>query len=89
MPLSLDERESVTELIRTTRTVAAHLLTLHLQLGALRTALARKGTVTLAEFDLILHELNAATTVDEAINPLAPSVDAVFVELLRRLEESV
>ena len=88
MALSLDEREIVIELIRTTRTVAAHLLTLHLQLGALRAALARKGTVTQAEFDLIVDELDAATAVDEVVNPVAPNVDAVFLDLLQRLERA-
>jgi hypothetical protein len=41
--VTADEREVLIDLIRTVRTVSSHLLTLHLQLGAVRAVLAQKG----------------------------------------------
>jgi hypothetical protein len=88
IPLTPDEREVLIDLIRTVRTVAGHALTLHLQLGAVRAVLARKGHVTEAEMNAALAELDALTIADQVVNPVAPNVDAVFVDLLTRLEQS-
>jgi hypothetical protein len=87
MPLTGEEREVFIDLIRTVRTLAAHLLTLHLQLGAVRAVLARKGAVTEAEADAALIELDALSAAEQAVNPAAPNVDAAFADLLRRLEQ--
>jgi hypothetical protein len=43
------EREVVFDLIESVRRLANQVLTLHLQLGAVRTILARKGTLSEAE----------------------------------------
>ena len=82
------ERQVLADLIAAVRTVARHTLTLHLQLGAVRTVLAQKGTVTNAEFAAAMTEIGAVTSVDELTNPDAPGPDEVFEELLQRLRES-
>ena len=86
--MTADEREVLINLIRTVRTVAAHLLTLHLQLGALRAVLAQKGIVTEAELSATLTELDALTAAEEVVDPAGPNVDNVFADLLRRLEQA-
>jgi len=86
--LTADERDVVISLIRTVRTVAAHLLTLHLQLGAVRAVLAQKGVVTEGELNATLIELDAVTKTEQVVDPDAPNVDTVFADLLRRLEEA-
>ena len=82
------ERMVLTDLIAAVRTLARHTLTLHLQLGAVRTLLARKGTVSNAEFAAAMTEIGAVTSLDEITNPDAPSPDEIFEELLQRLRES-
>jgi hypothetical protein len=49
MPMDASERGITTDLISAVGTLAAHLMTLHLQLGAVRTLLARRGTISDAE----------------------------------------
>lgn len=86
MPLDAREREIVSDLISAVRTLAAQVLALHLQLGAVRTLLARKGTISEAELGVALTELDAISSADELLNRSTPSVDDVFEGLLRRLE---
>ena len=86
MALSADEREIVSNLISSVRTLAAHVLTLHLQLGAVRTLLARKGMVTDAEVQAAFAELNVVASVEEVLT--LTSTDAVFDELLERLNRA-
>jgi hypothetical protein len=82
------ERQVLADLIASVRTLAKHTLTLHLQLGAVRTLLVRKGTMSETELRAAVAELGAVASLDELINPEAPSPDAIFEELLQRLEES-
>lgn len=76
----------MSDLISAVRTLAAQVLALHLQLGAVRTLLARKGTISEAELGVALTELDAISSADELLNRSTPSVDDVFEGLLRRLE---
>jgi hypothetical protein len=84
--LIAEEREVLIDVIRTVRRVTAHVLTLHIQLGAVRTVLARKGTVSESEFNGAFLELDALSAADEAIDAAAPTVDTLFADLLSRLE---
>jgi len=86
--MNSSEREVLTDLIGSVRTLAKHTLTLHLQLGAVRTLLARKGTITNAELDAVLNELGAMTAIADIASAAAPDPDEVFDELLRRLGEA-
>jgi aromatic ring hydroxylase len=87
MALSAREREIVADLIGSVRTLAAHVTTLHLQLGAIRRLLARRGVVTDEEVQAALAELRAVTATEEALDT-ALDVDAVFAELLQRLDRA-
>jgi hypothetical protein len=60
MPMDGSEREIVADLISSVGTLAAHVMTLHLQLGAVRTLLARKGTISDAEVQAAFAELNVS-----------------------------
>jgi hypothetical protein len=82
------ERQVLVDLIAAVRTLAKQTLTLHLQLGAVRAVLARKGTMTTTELDTALAELDAMTAIDEFTATAAPSPDEVFDNLLRRLDEA-
>ena len=73
--MTADEREVLISLIRTVRTVAAHLLTLHLQLGAVRAVLAQKGIATDAEVNASLVELDALTAAEQAVDSASLGVD--------------
>jgi hypothetical protein len=86
MSLTATEREVVSDLIASVRTLAAHVMTLHLQLGAVRTLLARKGTISETEVQAAFAELNAVTSVEEMVD--ATSTEAVFDELLERLNRA-
>jgi hypothetical protein len=86
MAFSADEREVVSDLIGSVRTLAAHVMTLHLQLGAVRTLLARKGTITDAEVQAAFAELNVVASAEEVLD--FTSTDAVFDELLERLHKA-
>jgi hypothetical protein len=78
------EREVVVDLIESVRCLANQVLTLHLQLGAVRTILARKGTMSEAELSATLAKLETITAVDEIVSN--DSVDEKFDRLLRRME---
>jgi hypothetical protein len=83
MPMDASEREIIADVISSVRTLAAHVMTLHLQLGAVRTLLARKGTISDAEVQAAFAELNVVASAEEVLN--LTSTDAVFDELLERL----
>jgi hypothetical protein len=87
MALSASEREIVSDLIGSVRTLAAHVTTLHLQLGAVRQLLARKGIATEEELQATLGELRAISSTEAALDA-ALDVDAVFDELLERLDRA-
>ena len=82
------ERQVLLDLIASVRAVAKQTLALHLQLGGVRTLLARKGTISMAELEAIVAELDALTAVDEFVAVDAPSPDEVFDNMLRRLGEA-
>jgi hypothetical protein len=84
MPLDANEREVVLDVIESVRRLANQVLTLHLQLGAVRTILARKGTMTEAELSATLAKLETISAVDEIVSN--DSVDEKFDRLLRRME---
>jgi hypothetical protein len=84
MPLDANEREVVIDVIESVRRLANQVLTLHLQLGAVRTILARKGTMTEAELSATLVQLETISTADEILSN--DSVDETFDRLLRRIE---
>ena len=86
MPMNASERELIADVISSVRTLAAHVMTLHLQLGAVRTLLARKGTISDAEVQAAFAELNVVASAEEALN--LTSTDAVFDELLERLHRA-
>jgi hypothetical protein len=88
VPLDTHEREVLADLIASVRSLAAQVLTLHLQLGAVRTILARKGTMSEAELSATLTELEAISSADEILSRDGPSVDEVFDSLLRRLDQA-
>jgi hypothetical protein len=87
-PMAFDatEREIVSDLIRSVRTLAAHVMTLHLQLGAVRTLLARKGTISDAEVQAAFAELNIVASAEEVLD--LTSADTVFDELVERLNRA-
>ena len=84
MPMDAHEREVVVDLIESVRRLANQVLTLHLQLGAVRTILARKGAMSEAEFSATLAQLETISTADELLSN--DSVDEAFDRLLRRVE---
>ena len=86
MPMDRSEREIVADLISSVRTLAAHVMTLHLQLGAVRTLLARKGMISDAEVQAAFAKLNVVASAEEVLN--LTSTDAVFDELLERLNRA-
>jgi hypothetical protein len=86
MSLPPDEREIIADLISSVRALAGHVMTLHLQLGAVRTLLARKGTVSDAEVQAAFAELNVIASAEEVLD--FTSTDAVFDELLERLNNA-
>jgi hypothetical protein len=86
MPMDASEREIIADVISSVRTLAAHVMTLHLQLGAVRTLLARKGTISDAEVQAAFAELNVVASAEEVLN--LTSTDAVFDELLERLNRT-
>jgi hypothetical protein len=84
MPMDSHEREVVVDVIDSVRCLANQVLTLHLQIGAVRTILARKGTMTEAELSATLAQLETISTADEILSN--DSVDETFDRLLRRIE---
>jgi hypothetical protein len=87
MTLNASERAVLTDLIGAVRTLANQVLIVHLQLGAVRAILARKGTVTRLEVDATLNTLDAASVTGELLSD-RPSIDETFANLLRRLQEA-
>jgi hypothetical protein len=83
--LDASDREVLVDLIGSVRTLAAQVLTLHLQLGAMRALLARKGTISESEFAAAFAELEATSAADALLDEGAPDVNEVFDDLLRRL----
>ncbi len=81
--MDANEREVMADLIGSVRSLASQVLTLHLQLGAVRTILARKGTMSEAELSATLTQLEAFTSVDEFMSN--DKVDEMFDDLLRRI----
>ena len=88
IPMDSSERQVLLDLIAVVRTLANQTLTLHLQLGAVRALLARKGVVTTAELEVALAELSTMTAIDEFTASSRPDPDEVFDDLLRRLGEA-
>ncbi len=86
MPMDAREREIVSDLIESVRTLASQTLTLHLQLGAVRTILARKGTMSEAELSATLARLEAVSAADEFLSN--DSVDETFDQLLQRIQKA-
>ena len=86
MSLSADEREIISDLIGAVGTLAAHVMTLHLQLGAVRTLLARKGTISDAEVQVEFAKLNVVASAEEVVT--LTDADAVFDELVERLNRA-
>jgi hypothetical protein len=78
-------QEVLVDLIGSVRTLAAQVLTLHLQVGAMRALLARKGMLSESEVAAAFAELEASTAADAFLNQAAPDVNEVFDDLLRRL----
>jgi hypothetical protein len=84
VPMDVHEREVVVDLIESVRRLANQVLTLHLQLGAVRTILARKGAMSEAELSATLAQLETISIADELLTN--DSVDEAFDRLLRRVE---
>jgi hypothetical protein len=80
------EREVIVDLIESVRSLAGQVLTLHLQLGAVRTILARKGTVSEAEVSATLAQLEVVSSADEILSN--DSVDEMFDGLVRRVQQA-
>ncbi|HEX2440337.1 MAG TPA: hypothetical protein VHT71_18640 [Methylomirabilota bacterium] len=86
MALSVPEREVFSDLIAAVRTLAAHVMTVHLQLGAVRTLLASKGTISDAEVQAAFAQLNVVASAEEVVS--LTSTDALFDELVERLNRA-
>ena len=87
MTLNASERAALTDLSGAVRTLANQVLIVHLQVGAVRAILARKGTVTRSEVDATLNTLDAASVTGELLSD-RPTIDETFANLLRRLQEA-
>jgi hypothetical protein len=86
MPFNAGEREVLVDAIRAVQTLAQQILTVHLQLGAVRALLARKGIVTENEVRTALTELDAISSASELLGTI-PTTEQFFASLLRRLQE--
>jgi hypothetical protein len=86
MALNASERELIADVIGSVRAVAAQVISLHLQLGAIRSLLVKKGTMTEAEYAAAVTALEVTSAADAILSRDAPAVDVTFDELLRRLE---
>jgi hypothetical protein len=87
MALNAGEREVLADLIRAVQTLAQQILTVHLQLGAVRALLARKGIVTETEVRTALTELDAISSAGELLGTI-PTTEEFFTNLLRRLQQA-
>jgi hypothetical protein len=88
MAMSANEREILVDLIGSVQTLATQVLTLHLQLGAMRTLLIRKGTINETELTDITNKLQVSSATDALCDQTAQDVDEVFLDLVRRLESA-
>jgi hypothetical protein len=86
--LDASDREVLVDLVEVVRTLAAQVLTLHLQQGAMRALLARKGTISESALAAAVAELEAASAADALLDEAAPDVNEVFEDLLRRLRRA-
>jgi hypothetical protein len=86
--VDVSDREVLIDLVGSVQTLAGQVLTLHLQLGAMRTLLARKGTMTESELAAAFAELEASSAAHAFLDETAPDVNKVFDDLLRRLGTS-
>jgi hypothetical protein len=83
--LDASDQEVLIDLIGSVRTLAVQLLSLHLQLGAMRALLARTGAISESELASAFAELEATTAAHALLDEAAPDVNEVFDDLLRRL----
>lgn len=88
MALDVMEREILADLIGSVRTLAGQVLALHLQLGAVRALLAKKGTISEAELSAVLIALEGTSSAEALLDRDAPNVDELFDGLLQRLERA-
>ena len=79
------ERAVVTTLFGSVRTVAAQLLSLHLQLGAMRSH-AKKEMMTDDEFHADFAELEEMASTEERLRDFPAVMEDVFEKLLRRFK---
>ncbi|HXH83518.1 MAG TPA: hypothetical protein VNN07_11385 [Candidatus Tectomicrobia bacterium] len=86
MAMDTEDKEVLIALIGTVRTLAQQVVTLHLQLGALRSALVGRGVITDAAFTAAVAELEALQAADEALRHDRPIIDQTFTDLIARLE---
>ena len=84
--LDARERELLGDVIRSVRTVANHLISVHLHLGAIRSLLIRHGTITESEYTAAVTALETTSAADEMLSRGAATVEEAFEDLLRRLE---
>src|SRR5215813_3412380 len=85
MPMDAREKELIIDLIGSVRRLAAQMLTVHLQLGAVRTILGRQGTLSETEFESTFEQLQAVSEADAVVS--GNSVNELFDELLERLQD--
>ena len=86
MALNTTERDVVQTLIASVRTIAVQLISLHLQLGAMRSLFAKKHMMTDDEFHAAFAELEASGSLEERLQDFPDVMEDVFEELLRRLQ---
>jgi hypothetical protein len=86
MALNPTEREVVGTLIGSVRTIAVQLISLHLQLAAMRSLFAKKHMMTDDEFHAAFAELEAAGSMEERLDEFPDVMEDLFDELLRRLQ---
>ena len=79
------EREIIADLVNAVRTLASQVLTVHLQVGALRALLVSKGAISEVELTGILTHLQATTAAETLLDDTAPDADEIFRDLLSRL----
>jgi hypothetical protein len=86
MALDTTEREVVGTLIGSVRTIAVQLISLHLQLGAMRSLFAKKQMMSEDEFQDAFAELEAVGSMEDRLRDFPDVMEDVFEELLRRLQ---
>jgi hypothetical protein len=76
----------VGSLISSVRTIAVQLISLHLQLGAMRSLFAKKHMMSEDEFQAAFAELEAVGSMEDRLRDFPDVMEDVFEELLRRLQ---